>query len=251
MPQIKAYHRPASVEDVLQLVARPGINSVVVGGGTHITPHMDDRFEEVVDLQAAGLDQISFQHEKLTLGAMTRLQTLVDDARMPPLIRETARREGPNTLRQAATIGGLVVGADWESELLAALLVFEAIVTVRTLNDTRAIPLSTFLADVAANLNGGLATDVSLATSGQTASERVARTPADKPIVAVVGRRDGTDKHHLAFCGLAQTPLLLQPEQLDTITPPADFRGSSDYRRQMAILLAERVRLGINSQAQS
>lgn len=203
---------------------------------------MDDLVEEAIDLQATELDQITYSQNRLTLGAMVRLQTIVEEEQAPQLLGETAKREGPNTLRHAATIGGLIAGADWESELLAALLVLEAQVTVQTVAGSQTIALSHFLRNVPANLKGGLVTAVSMATTGKIAGDRVARTPADRPIVAAIGRLDDRGQIHLAFCGVAQTPLLLDPTRLESsLNPPGDFRGSSAYRRQVALTLARRV----------
>lgn len=241
MPQLNAYHRPNSLADALQLLAQPDAKTAVIAGGTHSVPHLDELVEEVVDLQAVGLDEISLTEDRLEIGAMVRLQTLIETEHIPTLIRATAQREGPNTLRHAATLGGVVVATDWESELLASLLVFEAQVTIQSATGTQIMALADFLADVPANLNDGLLTCVSIATEGQTASDRVARTPADKPIVAVLGRRDKAGQIHLACCGVAAPPILVSLDQISALNPPADFRGSSDYRRQMAITLAERV----------
>ena len=142
MPQLKAYHRPPSVDEALQLLARSGINTAVIGGGTYIAAHMPAQVDEVVDLQAiAPLREISQSGSRLTLGAMVRLQTIVDDERVPALLREMAHREGPNTLRHAATVGGTIVGTDKESEFLAALLVYEAEVQVQTGNGVKNVPL--------------------------------------------------------------------------------------------------------------
>lgn len=247
MPPIKSYHRPTSVAEALQLLARRGVNTAVLAGGTHLTAHLDERVDEIVDLQAAGLDHVRSEPGRLTLGAMVRLQTIVDEAQAPGLVREAARREGPNTLRNAATVGGLVIGADPESELLAALLVFETTVEIESAGGSRTLRLPEFLADVPAALGGGLVTAVSLRTGGRAASERVARTPADRPIVAAVARLDEAGQLRLALCGVAPTPVLADPDRLEaSLNPPGDFRGSGEYRRQMAITLTRRVldRLG-------
>ena len=91
------------------------------------------------------------------------------------------------------------------------------------------------------NLSAGeVITAVSIKTTGQTASARVARTPADKPIVAVVGRRAG-EELLLAVCGVEKRPILVNPSQIDQLAPPSDFRGSSNYRLQMAKVLTQRV----------
>lgn len=241
MPKLKAYHRPSTLDEALKLLSRSNVQTAVIGGGTYITAHMSDSVDEAVDLQALGLTQISLNGDRLTLGAMVRLQGLVEDGRIENLLREIVYREGPNTFRHAATLGGVIVGASSESELLAALLVSQAQVQVQSTQGSQQIPLADFLRDVPAALNGGLVTAVSITTGGKAASARVARTPADAPIVAAVARQDGNGKIYLALCGVAATPILIEPDQVAGLNPPGDFRGSSDYRRQMAITLAQRV----------
>ncbi|MEW5957776.1 MAG: FAD binding domain-containing protein [Chloroflexota bacterium] len=84
MPQLKAYHRPRHVAEVLQLLARPGVNTAIIGGGTYLTARLPELVDEVVDLQAVtGLDTITYTGQGVTLGAMVRLQTIVDDERAP------------------------------------------------------------------------------------------------------------------------------------------------------------------------
>lgn len=241
MPQLKAYHRPANINEALRLLADHP-NTIVVAGGTYITSRLNDRVDEVVDLQAVGLTNVDYTGKGLTLGAMVRLQTIVDDKRTPELLRQAARREGPNTLRNSATIGGVVAGAHKESELLAALLVFDAQVRIQTLNETKNIALADFLVDVPAALSGGLITSISLATMGKTASARVGRTPADAPIVAALARQTDDGSIRLALCGVANTPVLVDPNNVKAaVNPSGDFRGSTEYRRQMAATLTNRV----------
>jgi CO/xanthine dehydrogenase FAD-binding subunit len=172
---------------------------------------------------------------------MTRLQELVSHPSLPGLLQATALQEGPNTIRNAGTVGGVIVGADPESELLAALLVCDAEVTIETSAGTKTLGLPAFLADIEGALTGGLLTQVSLASGGLTASDRVARTPADRAIVAVVGRKDSQGAVTLAVCGVDETPVLVAPGQFSELSPPGDFRGSSAYRRQMAKVLGQRV----------
>lgn len=240
MAVIQAYHRPRTLNEALQLLARPGLKTAVLAGGTYLNAQSEG-VDEVVDLQALALTGVAREGDQLTLGAMTTLQTVLDAAGAPALLREMARREGPNTFRNQGTVGGAIVCADPESEFLAALLVFEAELTIQTQAGDRTLPLAAFLADAHAALNGGILTWATLATGGETASERLARTPADKPIVAAVGRRTPAGRVLLALCGVAARPILVAPDQLASLDPPADFRGSSEYRREMAMLLAARV----------
>lgn len=234
------YYRPASVGEALALLAQTP-SAVLLAGGTSLTPQLDSTAPAIIDLQAAGLDHLTPAENLLTLGAMVRLQTLADCPHAPDLLRQAARREGPNTLRHAATLGGTIIGADWESELLAALLACDAQVEIQTVNGAKTIPLSDFLANISSWLDGGLLTAVTVATTGLTAADRVARTPADKPIVAAVARRDDGGEIWLAISGVGPFPILLDPSELPYLTPPGDFRGSSEYRKEMANTLAERV----------
>lgn len=116
MPLLKAYHRPATVREALELLARPGINSVVLAGGAKLVPHINELADEAVDLQAVGLDEIMPTDRGVMVGAMVRLQSLVEDATLPTLLREAAHREEPNTFRNAVTMGGVVVSGSKESE---------------------------------------------------------------------------------------------------------------------------------------
>jgi CO/xanthine dehydrogenase FAD-binding subunit len=58
--------------------------------------------------------------------------------------------------------------------------------------------------------------------------------------VAAVARRDSNGALLLAFSGVASVPVLM--DDLETLAPPSDFRGSSEYRKAMAKSLDARVR---------
>lgn len=238
MPNVKTYHRPRSVEEALKVLVQKGRSAAILAGGTGLVPNLDDETTDLIDLQSLGLGQIEFSDQRATVGAMLRLRSIVENEELPAVVRRAAEYEGPNTLRNAATVGGSVVFADGESEFCAALLAFDAKVTVQTAGDSCELPLEEFMTSA---FPDGIVTQVSFALDGAATHERVARTPADKPIVAVIGRRNAEGAIRLAFCGLADRPVLLTSAELGEVVPPADFRGSSDYRRAVAIVLAERV----------
>ncbi len=241
MTVLQEYHRPTDLPQALNLLARHDIPTAALAGGIHLNAHRPQDVQAVVDLQALGLEGIQFRGNRVHVGAMTRLQSLVENANLPALVRACARRAGPNTFRNQGALGGVVVGAASDSELLAALLVHEAIVSIHSLGGRRQLDLAEFLADVSGNLGNGLLTEISFVADGIGACERVARTPADTPIVAVVGRRPAAGQLRFAFCGVAATPVLLNPTDLAKLAPPTDFRGSSEYRRHMARVLYQRV----------
>ena len=238
MTTIRAYHRPATLDDALALLAQPDV--VPLGGGTVLNGLPASTPAGVVDLQELGLDGITRDGAALRIGAMVRLQDLIDHEWVPPLLKDLAHREAPNTIRNAATIGGTVAAADPESELLAGLLAHGAGVTITRPSGPTDIGLADLLAD-RSELDGGLIIAVHIIIGGNGAAARTGRTPADTPIVMVAGVCDDAARPRLAATGVAETPVLIDLDALDDLDPPPDFRGSAQYRRALVGVLGARV----------
>jgi len=233
MQQLVGYHRPRTVGEAVELLSAP--NTMALAGGTTVRHDAGAEPVDLVDLQSLGLGLIEVTGDVIELGATATLQDVVDAERAPELIRRCARAELPSTLRTLATIGGTIGAGDRESLLLAALLVHDAFVRFA---DGRSIPLAEVLdADVAP---GSLIVAIIARTGGSTAFAATGRTPADTPIVAAVARSAGAETR-VALTGVATTPVLVEPDAIDSIEPPADFRGSSDYRHHLARVLSERA----------
>ena len=231
-----AYVRPVTIDEAMELLAWSG--AVALAGGTRVNGDTTTRQVEVVDLQALHLGGIRAESGQLVrVGAMTTLQQLVDCDLLPAVVREAARRERPSTLRAQGTLGGCVATGDAESELLAALLVHEAVVHVEGPAGSESVALAELLAGLP--LSGGrVITAVSVRTDGRAAAARTARTTADKPIVAAVARAT-PDGRLVALTGVARTPVVVRTG--DELDPPGDFRGSGEYRRALADVLTTRV----------
>jgi carbon-monoxide dehydrogenase medium subunit len=237
-----------------------------MAGGTWLVPRLQrgvpgslaGTVDTVVDLSALGLNAIQFdQEEGLELGATATLAAVAahDGCRhlASGILAEAVHRAAPANIRNTATIGGTIVCAEPESELLLALLALAAL-TVIDDGQPRPVPLSDLLPDPRATIGRGLIVKVhvpplGLAVKGGLA--RVARTPADYPIVAAAAVTDGTAAR-IALGGVAPSPLLLRlssPADLDQalaaaledVDTPADFRGSADYRRAITPVLARRA----------
>ncbi|MGO9340948.1 MAG: FAD binding domain-containing protein [Acidimicrobiales bacterium] len=245
MGKVSAYLRPLSIDEALRFLDRQG--AVVIGGGTKVNADSSLAPTVVVDLQGLHLDIIEESVPgSLLIGATATLQDLAEASEVPPTMREVARREVPSTIRTMATVGGCVVARDPESELLATLLVHDAVVSFITSHSERAIDLADLLADPG-QLAGAIVTSISIATDGITTVARTARTSADRAIVAVVARRTVTGDLRIALTGVATTPVLIGPvgesleEALQRLEPPGDFRGSSEYRLHLAAVLSKRA----------
>ena len=244
MATVSAYWRPASIAQALELLDRPG--AVAMGGGTAINASPPGDPVEVVDLQALGLGAIEpAEGGRVVIGATTTLQALVDSGEAPDLVREAARCERPSTLRAQATIGGRVATGDPDSELLAALLVHDAVVRVAGHGGVE-LPLPAVLAGLPLDA-GRVVVAVTVGTGGRGASARVGRTPADTPIVAAYGRTGdagtpGAGGRRIALTGVAPTPVLVGGvEDVARLEPRGDFRGSAAYRLSLAATLVARV----------
>jgi CO/xanthine dehydrogenase FAD-binding subunit len=241
MANVSAYLRPATLDDALACLARPG--AVVVGGGTVVNTAHTLEPVLVVDLQDLHLDAIVRDGAGgLLIGATATFQRVADDTRVPAAIREAARREDPSTLRTLATVGGLVATADPSSELLATLLVHGGEVRLAGRDGVRVVELAALLEN-SRQLAARIITAVRVETGGATATARTARTRADRAIVAAVARRATDGKRRLALTGVARTPLLVASAQYaaNDLDPPGDYRGSAEYRRALAAVLAKRA----------
>lgn len=259
------YHRPDNMTEALQLLDSP--DSVVLAGGTKLLASESGLpVDRVVDLQGLGLNQIDGVQGMLIVGATCTLSdlaaTLAQEYPLEPasaLLREVIQREGPNTYRNAATLGGSIASRLPDSELLAALLVLEARLRIAGQPGAEEISLAAYLG--ANEQEAGLITGIEIPwTHGQGATERVARTPADYPIVSIIAWRSADGSTRLAATGIAPRPVRLLAAETavaaglseetipaaanaarDATIHPGDFRGDAVYRAAMAEVLTRRV----------
>lgn len=236
--RISEYHRPSTVDEALALLSRSDAATAAMGGGTSINGLPDVAPDEVVDLQALGLDEISYGEGRLILGATATLTEIMGHKMTPATVIATARRSAPSTIRNAATVGGTIAEADPDDPLLAAFLVYDPRVEMIGSHGVSTLSLAELLADRSA-LAGSLITALSIEVGGDATWAATARTKADKPIVAVVGRVGSEGETVLAASGVGDTPVLVTGE--NTFTPKSDFRGSSEYRAHLVEVLSDRV----------
>ena len=265
MPQqADSYYRPESLPEAVALLAKA--DSVPLAGGTKLLASESGLpGTAVIDLQALGLGQARLVaaggKQIVALGAtltLTGLSLFLQEEcpqnGAAALLQTTIRQAGPNTYRNAATIGGSIASRLAESELLAALLVLDASVTLHAPSNHHTLSLANYLAEL--ERPSGLISTVTVPMmTGQGASHRVARTPADYPIVSITGWRMADGIVHLAATGLGERPFRLidaEKTAADDIeraataaaaanSHPGDFRGDANYRAEMAAVLTRRT----------
>ena len=273
MIEEKTYFRPNDLKTALALLQRPDMHAVPLAGGSWLVPHLRTDVDlpgslaadvdAVVDLADLGLNTVRLEGSPgsgwLHLGATTLLADLVEgeacQAIAGGLLAEAARREGPVNLRNTATIAGSVLAGESASELLLALLALDAdAIVVDGDGGERTVPLAEILADPPAVLGRGLITELRLPWPNDSVRgglSRVARTPADHPIVAAAAVVDGNNAR-VAIGGVTPLPVLVQLDAGDDLAQTvasavsgldivSDFRGSTEYRQAMAPILARRA----------
>lgn len=243
MPKVVGYHRPATVEEAIGLLTQP--NAAVLAGGTRVNATPFGNHVVAVDVQALGLNGIeAVDSGVVRIGASATLQSLVDCALLPDVLRELARREAPSTLRTLATVGGTVAAGGWESELLTGLLASNTKVELRSAGGTQTVALDALLADCEL-LRATLITAITVEVDGTFAVDHTGRTPGDTAIVSAVARRSPSGALTIAASGVAATPVLVTDPA--ALTPPSDFRGSTEYRAHLASVLVARVTKAVSA----
>ncbi len=263
--ELTEYHKPATLDEALKLLRRTRVKTVPLAGGTTLVPEAARDVQAVVDLNALDLSfirtsEVSAEHpEGLEIGATTRLQALADEeavrtyaaGMLVKAILDSASRH----VREAASLAGSIVAAPGNSPLFTALLALEARLIVRTARSTRedeiALPYWT-------PQPRSLILRVALPAwpdNTRAAYEKVARTPADLPIVCVAARAtidQGQLRHvRLALGGVAERPIVItQPAgtvedlaqlAVSTVSPSDDYFATANYRREMIGVLTKRV----------
>src|SRR6478735_4841194 len=111
-------HVPTSVDEVLGLLGE----GTLVAGCTGIYPRLGPT-ESIISLRRAGLDGVSVDGDRVTVGATTTLTAL---AREVPFLRESIASIASPTIRNMATVGGNLFVPQPHGDLAVCLLALDA-----------------------------------------------------------------------------------------------------------------------------
>jgi carbon-monoxide dehydrogenase medium subunit len=265
-----AYHRPRSLEETLEVLARLGEDAKVLAGGQSLVPLMSMRLsapKALVDVNhVPGLAGIEVDADTVRVGALARHRAVEHDQGAYdalPLLRQALVNVAHPTIRNRGTTVGSLVHGDPAAEMPAVLRLLGGSVTLRSAEGTRDVTAADFF-------TGPLETDL---RPGELAVSATFRRPAagTRSAFVEVARRHGD----YAVCGVGALvadscvrvalvsvgpgPVVVDlseaydGQRLDEdrawelvdaqMEPEGDIHATADYRRHLAhVLVARAVR---------
>ena len=247
------YHRPKTLEEALQLLARTNPPTFPLGGGTVLNQPLKQEFA-VVDVQALGLDQVAFKGKTLEIGAAVKLQTLLERINDLPALAKAIRHQAGYNLRNMATVAGTLAAADGRSPFAVAMMALNAQLAILKAcqaegPQSEVSGLGDLLPLRPEALAHGLIKTVAIPLNVQLAYEYIARTPADLPVVCAAVAQWPSGRTRVVLGGFGESPLLAmdgpQPDGAEIAAQDAyrhagDQWASAEYRREMAAVLTGR-----------
>jgi carbon-monoxide dehydrogenase medium subunit len=143
------YHRPGSLDQAVELLARYGSDAQVLAGGQSLMPLLAlrrARPEHLVDVQRLGeLAGMGRTDGLVRFGAMVRHRQVECDGSVPPLMRLAARHIGNIEVRNRGTLGGSLAFADPAAEWPAVALAMDAVLVAVSVRGRRQIAVQDFV----------------------------------------------------------------------------------------------------------
>lgn len=272
------YLEPASLDEALTLLAQHGDEAKLIAGGTGLVNLMKQRVVRpsfVIGLRALRPLAGIAANGSLRIGALATIGAIEASAavrRAAPLLAEACGHVATVRIRSMATLGGAMAHADPNLDTPPALIALDAQIVARSKRGERTIPAdrlftgyyqtvlepdeivteilvpeqpagsgTAFLKFLPATQDDyatvSVAARIVLDGKGAVADARLALGAAAMvPVraMAVEAALSGKTAHENTFRGVA-------PLALEAIDPIADFRGSADYKRKMAVVHVRRA----------
>jgi aerobic carbon-monoxide dehydrogenase medium subunit len=151
-PAAFSYHRPASVDEALALLARFGADAKLIAGGQSLVPMMNMRLAspaQLVDINdLSELAQLRLHGDRLEVGALARHRALAESALAAehcPLLVQAARTIGHHAIRERGTVGGSLAHADPAAQHALVAVTLGARLTLARQGGQRVLEAGDFL----------------------------------------------------------------------------------------------------------
>jgi carbon-monoxide dehydrogenase medium subunit len=273
------YQRASSVEEALQLLSKEGDNAKILAGGQSLIPLLKLRILEppkyLIDISKIGaLNYITKSDSHIRIGALTTHHDLeISEVirRYCPSLWDAAYVLGDPLIRNRGTIGGALTHHDPAGDYPAVLVSLGAMISLRNKKDKRDVRAEDFFLDY-------FTTDIEpdellyeiklpvLEKRQGSAYLKMERVVGDFAIVGAAAfveleSNDCATEVRIALSAVGNKPVSPEgvtkkligtklegsvvreacEEVRDQISPPSDIRGSSEYRKDMAVVLAARA----------
>ncbi|MGA8049905.1 MAG: xanthine dehydrogenase family protein subunit M [Burkholderiales bacterium] len=272
------YHRPSSLNEAISLLKHHGAQAKVLSGGMSLLPTLKLRlgsFAHLVDInRIPGLDGIKEEGGFLHIGAMTRQSALERSdliRKKYPLLADAVPLIADPLVRNRGTVGGNVANGDPANDEPAIMIALGATLVARGSKGERTIAANKFYTDLytTALAADEILTEIRIpvppAKSGG-AYQKLKRKTGDYAAAAVAVQLTLDAKGAVASCGIALTnagptpveaaeaakfligkvpdaKIIAEAAKLAAAksNPSGDHRGSVEYKREMARVLAGRA----------
>ncbi|MDR2837680.1 MAG: FAD binding domain-containing protein [Azonexus sp.] len=279
LQNLKDFHRPDAIEDVLALLGKDE-ETLILAGGTFLrgleARGLLSGVEALVDIRRVGLDKVVADNNGIKAGAavtFTRLRGVVarqQEAWLGGLADALDRP--PVQVRNVATVGGCIAAACPFFDVPTALLALDAELTIRSSDGERHLPLPELFDGLFANTlePGEFITEVSLPRPPGNAAGAFLKLEATANDLAIVNVATQLSIDANRVCtracvalggGVADTAVrsaaaetILVGSRLDAaalqaageavisdIDPMSDHRASAAYRRAVAKVMTRRA----------
>lgn len=272
------YHTPDTLADALALLDLHGEDARVMAGGSALVVLMKQSLvqaDHLVSLRnVPGLNDITQSNGDLHIGAMVRHREVETSAivqQAAPLVAEVYSRVSTVRIRNAATVGGGLAHADPSQDPPPGLLVMDATVRLVSSSGERLLPVSELFLDYyeTAIRPDEIMTELIVPLvppdARTTYLTYLPRTADDYPTVSVAALarvENGRCREvRVALGASAPTPIratdveeaILGQEVSQgnvqraaeavagQVDPLDDFRGSAEYKRDMAVVFTRRA----------
>jgi carbon-monoxide dehydrogenase medium subunit len=271
------YVEPATLAEALELLSRHGEDAKVIAGGTALVNFLKNQLVQpqfVIGLRRLkSLDAIAVNGET-AIGALTSLHAIEKSAvvaKAVPLLSDACRHVATVRIRMMATLGGAVAHADPSLDTPPALIAADARIKISSRRGEREVPAEHFFTGIFESVlePDELVTAIIIPEQPLGAASAfikfVPTTCDDYPTVSVATRITIKNRVvtgvRIGLGAVGTTPVrAIKAEsaligmkayksnykyvaELATrdLEPLADFRGSSEYKRNMAAVHVRRA----------
>lgn len=276
LPHPFRYHRPQTLEAVLELLSQYGDDAALYAGGTELLLALKARvlrYDHLIDLKAvASLRGVRADRDAIVIGAMSTHHGLATDpliARALPALASLSGNVANIRVRVAGTLGGNLCFAEPHADPPALLAAMGATLTLRGPDGERMVAIADFIQGefTTAREADEVLTKIRVPLPNQ--GERYAYRNfghLERPAVGVAAGfvpSGGEPQYRLWAGAIAGAPIRLTsveralagvpPENVGDVLPPAaaaaaaelpahdDLQGSADYKRHLAAVLISRA----------